>query len=94
MSDLRPPDGKLAETMGRLDANITRLIDDVKTLQANAVTKEMLEAKIGPQQRIFWALVTLVILAVASAVVSGVVKPQGELPKVEIILPTASPVGP
>jgi hypothetical protein len=88
----RPAEDRLAELLGRMDANVARLVDDVKTIQATAVTKEMLEARIGPQQRIFWALVTMVILSIAAAILSPIIRPADTMPpKIEFVAPTPTP---
>jgi hypothetical protein len=83
----------LMQGIGRLEGTMSGIAKEVSELRQNVVTKEVLEARIAPTQRFVYGLIALVLLAVGAAVIGGVVNREPPaLPKIEIIIPTATPV--
>lgn len=94
MSDQRDPSrDALMQGIGELKGTIGGIAREVTELRANAVTKEMLEAKIGPTTQFVRGLIALVLLAVGGAVLAGIVSSRtaDPVPEINIIVPTSVP---
>lgn len=95
MSDQQPRDASLdalISGVGELKGTVGGIKSEVSELRANAVTKEFLEAKVGPTNRFVFGLIAIVMAAVASAVLAGVINSRSApQPNIEIIIPTTAP---
>lgn len=80
----------LMQSIGELKGTVGAIAREVSELRANAVTKEMLDAKIGPTTQFVRGLIALVLLTVGGAILAGVISSRGsQTPNIEIIVPTA-----
>lgn len=79
-------------SIGELKGTVGGIAQQMNELRANAVTKEMLDAKIGPTTQFVRGLIALVLLTVGGAILAGVITSRGASPPdVQIIIPTAPP---
>jgi hypothetical protein len=83
----------LMSSIGELKGTVGGIAQQMNELRANAVTKEMLDAKIGPTTQFVRGLIALVLLTVGGAILAGVITSRGaQTPDIQIIVPTAPAV--